>query len=159
MTQALFLWVHMEWMNEWIWIRTQWNCYSIHSINSIWYIIRSCLSQCIHPNWAADGANEICKICITRYTNGWIPSKNLLSSMLPFIHSVWITCKLNFCEQIPSTESKTSKFESKSDDTEELHVQSAIVIQRNFRSFLWRRFFRNFSVELRYSFQLEIISF
>lgn len=36
-------------------------------------------------------------------------------------------------------------------DKLEVQTRSAIVIQRNFRSFLWRKFFRNLSIELKYS--------
>lgn len=57
---------------------------------------------------------------------------------------------------MPLRKSDIDKMESKSDDKLELQIYSATVIQRNFRSFLWRKFFRNLSLELRYSLCITI---
>lgn len=52
---------------------------------------------------------------------------------------------------MPSKMSNVSKTELKSHDKLELQIHSAIVIQRNFRLFLWRKFFRNLSIEQKYT--------
>lgn len=49
-----------------------------------------------------------------------------------------------------SNESSTSLWEHRTDEVLELEKRSAIVIQRNFRSYLWRKFVHNITIDRRY---------